>query len=377
MGSPWKIGIMFAVLGYFVACAPVKFEKLPDPPCGSNGVACVKSCTAPGSCTKQYTVSQKVLGIVDILIVNDNSGSMSTNQRKMANAFSGFLSQLSNLQYRIAMTTTDISDGVAIGKGGTGTPGNKNPLNASRVQDGRLADFQVGDKIFNPSEDADDSEPNFLNAIERDETSTCDTGGYVNCPSSDERGIFAARLAIEKNEGSWIRPTAHMAVIVLSDEDERGKPDATVYKLDPYDRWENLMTSFKTSFPAKTMSVHPIVVKDATCEAQETDAANFIRGVIGTQYLNWSGSVGGKSGSICDSNFSTNLSQIATYVQNQSVSLPFNCRSIGDAYTVTFSPQPASAPTTSADWTQMKLLINGVVPPNTTVTLSYECRDES
>jgi hypothetical protein len=376
MRAPWKFATITAVLGYFVACAPVKFEKAPSPPCGSNGVACVQSCTAPGSCTKQYSLTQKATGLVDILIIDDNSGSMSSNQKKMANAFSGFLSQLSNLQYRIAITTTDISDGEAVSKGGV-KPVPNNPLNPSRIQDGRLVDFQYNDKIFNPAEDADDSEANFLNAIERDETASCDTN-YTNCPSGDERGVFAARLALERNEGSWIRPTAHMAVIVLSDEDERGtgtRSENTAYKLESYDRWENLMASFQSKFPSKSISVHPIVIKDAGCEASETDAAAGIRGVIGTEYLNWSNAIGGKSGSICDSNYASNLGQIATYVQNQAVSLSFECRPIGDAYSVSFSPQPAVVPTTTPNWTTKKLTINGAVPPNTNVTLTYECKD--
>jgi hypothetical protein len=292
---------------------------------------------------------------------------MSLNQKKMANAFSGFLSQLANLQYRIAMTTTDISDATA-DKYGAKPPIQKNRVTS--VQDGRLVTIGSS-KYFTPA----GSENAFLNAIEIDETASCDANGYVSCPSNDERGIFAARLAIERNEGSWIRPTAHMAVIVLSDEDERGRKELWTkgWPLESYDRWENLMGSFQNKFPAKTMSVHPIVVKDDACAAAETQGG--IGAFIGTQYLEWSATVGGNAGSICDSNFSANLGQIASYVQNQAVSLPFECRPMGDAYSVTFNPQPANPPTVTANWTKMKLEFSGAIPPNTSVTLKYECKD--
>ncbi len=46
--------------------------------------------------------------------------------------------------------------------------------------------------------------------------------GYAQKLSfGDERGIYAANMVVKNNPSSFIRSDAHLAVIFLSDEDER------------------------------------------------------------------------------------------------------------------------------------------------------------
>ncbi len=65
-----------------------------------------------------FEVTQSVNSKVDILFVIDNSGSMQEEQAKIAQIFSGFIAQVSHMNWRIAITTTDTSSAdVACNKG--------------------------------------------------------------------------------------------------------------------------------------------------------------------------------------------------------------------------------------------------------------------
>src|SRR5690606_8968839 len=69
-------------------------------------------------------------GRVDILLVDDNSGSMSAEQNLLAQRFSTFISRLSGLDWQIGITTTDVTNDPVNGLRGSllelsGHPGQK------------------------------------------------------------------------------------------------------------------------------------------------------------------------------------------------------------------------------------------------------------
>ncbi|MBC7457321.1 MAG: hypothetical protein H7235_03525 [Bdellovibrionaceae bacterium] len=65
-----------------------------------------------------FEVTKSQNANVDILFVIDNSGSMKEEQAKIAQVFSGFIAQVSHMNWRIAITTTDTSSAdVACNKG--------------------------------------------------------------------------------------------------------------------------------------------------------------------------------------------------------------------------------------------------------------------
>ncbi len=99
-----RLAALFIFVGFYVACSPVKFS-LDDSQCKEDGCVVVD-----GKYAFDYTATAGY-GKVDILIVNDNSASMSFEQARLAPRFSCFISDLDSrsIDYRIGMTTTDVS----------------------------------------------------------------------------------------------------------------------------------------------------------------------------------------------------------------------------------------------------------------------------
>lgn len=385
-----KSGLAILMISYFGACAPVSFDTLPENKSDNVVTRCVGS-TCFYDITEEKTVGE---GLVDILIVNDNSGSMSFEQNKMATAFSGFLSSIDSLDYRIAMTTTDVSNTA-------GWAGSNNAYNPAgpynqygALQDGRLIDFSPGMKFL--ARTTANKENLFNTTVRRPETAQCESSGFTQCPAGDERGIVAAGLTIKNFMGQFSRPTAHLAVIVLSDEDERGvskynpcnytgaadrsncEAIKSAYPFEAADEPQAMVDSFRSLYPNKTMSVHSIIVKpgDIACRTAQTGQVAAPMPVLGQEgyaYDRLSKLTGGVVGNICASNYTTQLQDIGYTIGEQVTSLPFRCRPIDDQYEVLFSGQPAASGTYSADFATMVLSINTNLSPTTKVTLKYTC----
>ncbi len=391
MRAAWKIGAFVLVFSYFGACAPVKFDSMPEPSCG-DGVSCLKTCTGD-SCVKTFSVTRTVGETpVDILIVNDNSGSMSTVQGKFASAFSGFLSSLENtgIDYRIAMTTTDISNNPEYGSQRFGyEPISRNngpsPYNGyGALQDGNLIEFAPGRKYLTKLDSG--REDLFKAAVQREETRYCEQSGYdkTKCPSDDERGIFALNLVIDRTAHEFMRPSSALAVIILANEDERGyshlHPEypkfAATYPATPYDRPEVFVERFRSKFPGKTLAVHSIIVKpgDTTCVNNASDPARFIIAKEGYAYANLSQRTGGIIGSICEwtpGGYTNQLKAIGENIQKQVLALPFSCRPDNGQFNVEVVPEQAV--TWTPNWETMQLTSNQPLSPGTKVTLTYSC----
>jgi hypothetical protein len=253
----------FFIAGLIIGCSDVGFKTEPSSTCVNFNQSEDQECvwTPDGNI---YSVKFHS-GLIDILFVNDNSGSMSREQEKMANAFSGFLNSISQFDYQIAMVTTDIEkDG------------------------GRLLTFvdengnTDGEKVLKKG--TSNIVSKFKGTIQRQETLTCDMNGYnhPDCPSNDERGIYAANTAIVSNEAGWLRDGAHTVIIPITDESQRSKTewDATVNDwvggiagkpLEANDYPETLVTNFTSRYASKSLAVHPIIVKpgDSTCLANQ------------------------------------------------------------------------------------------------------------
>lgn len=385
-----KFGTVAAIFSYFAACAPVKFEQIPEPSCGGNGVVCAKTCSG-NSCSQTYSITKTVGQTpVDILMVDDNSGSMSPLQNKFASAFNGFIQNLdtAGLDYRIAMTTTDISNTYSQMEGPELISRDNGPkaINGNgALQDGSLIDLGNGSKFITP---ADSNRVSlFASSVKRNETITCEQSGYSNCPSDDERGVFALNLMLDRSADQFLRSDAALAVIILSNEDERGlswmdpSTDASamqiksLYPAKSYDKPETFVSRFRAKFPGKTLAVHSIVVKpgDVQCKNQLSIPTQYILAKEGYVYSDLSQRTNGTVGSICDSSYTNQLQVIGNNIQSQALALPFSCRPDGDHYTVTMSPQPVQNVTWTPNWTAMTLTTAQTLPAGTSVTLSYTC----
>ena len=271
--NKWLIrSLLFSAAMGPIACSDSAFQSAPNATCvqyqrdfGAGGCAA----TSNG-----YHFSYRVTsGEVDMLFVNDNSGSMYQEQVKMAERFPGFLDSIYRLDYRIAIVTTDIYQN---GGGFLTFPnGSKFLANTSRLMDGRHSE-NIG---------------HFQNTIKRQETLNCDLSGYQNCPSGDERGIYAMNLAITRpDQRSFFRAGGHLAVVILSDENERSSgdpnihPDYPIQRLDtPLSFVENTKQYLGTT---KSVSVHSIIIRpgDAECFNLQNSQGSGTKGYYGTYY---------------------------------------------------------------------------------------------
>jgi hypothetical protein len=374
----------------YVRCSPVSFDKDPE----------FNKCQgASGSCVRingmdEFEDTHFISGPrVDILFVDDNSGSMSPEQSNIAKRFSSLLNRIQNLDYRIAVTTTDISYS-------ENNPPRSINLNG-QLQDGNLVVMSDGQKFV--SRDSVHKEDLFSAAIQRPETAQCEQwmqsnlslrtkdqkswnqGIFDNCPSGDERGVYAAIMAITQHGSEFIRPGAHLAVVFVADENERSfgqeSPDGSgrdAYLLEDNDKANSLIDAVKTSVGAdKTFSVHSIIVKpgDSTClRAQSNQMAGLISGNYGTIYAQAAQLTNGVIGSVCEADYGAQLGEIGGNIVDRVSVLPLACQNpqgrLANNQIIEFNPAVSDL---SYHMDGKNLVFNRDIPPNTVVHLKYGC----
>lgn len=364
------------MVGLYVGCSPVKFS-LDDSKCKENG--CV---VQDGQYSFNYTATAGY-GKVDILIVNDNSASMSFEQTRLAPRFANFIADLDsrNIDYRIAMTTTDVNGSGAL-KGGNLISFAGNPYLTGKISN-RVS-------LFNSE-------------IQRAETLKCEkfiagwirnNGGNVNsinqsayteayaqnCPSGDERGIYAANLVVKNNPNGFIRSDAHLAIIMLSDEDERsGLYTDGTFPLEDLDQPATLVSNVKNVLGIEkfnSLSVHAIVVKDQACldlqNSQTLDGyaptTGLVRGSIGNAYLTFADKGWGRVADICSNDYTSQLGQIRAKITDNIKDILLSCSAPTD---VVITVNGSNVPYTLSGKT---LKLGSALSPGTTVNLSYKCK---
>jgi len=351
------------------ACTDVSFEALPNPTCvqyarefGPEGGILNPN----GYYEFKYSVTT---GEVDILLVNDNSGSMYPEQVEMAQRFPGFLDSIYRLDYHLAMVTTDTaSNGGVFLKFPNGA---SFLANSSRTMDA----VHATNISF------------FQQTVKRPETLTCDSSGYTSCPSGDERGIYALNLAMDRaDQKSFFRPGGHLAVIILSDEDERSNGGLIPgYPLENYDLPQSFVSRAGQALGAsKSVSVHSIIIRpgDASCFSAQNSQSG-VKGYYGTQYAALSSpgadllAAGpikqGTLGSICSSNYTAELGQISNYVNQATNHIQLPCKPMDGVVQVAFDPAPSGGVSYSVDQSNL-LTLSPSAPAGTKVSLEYRCQ---
>jgi hypothetical protein len=369
------LGLCLALLS---ACAKSTFTSVPKLSC-SNGEDRDSECVQ-GKRFNTYSFSFRS-GEVDILFVNDNSGSMYVEQAKMATAFPNFFSRISSLFYQIAMVTTD-------------TTGNQAPFLTFKSGSGVSSGLNV---INERTANVNDL---FLGTVKRNETLVCDQNGFNPsfCPSGDERGLYAASLAVQNGPGSFFRTGAHLAIVVLSDEDERSTGGRTLgYELETVDTPQNLLRTLESKYPTKSVSVHSVIVKpgDSACLTAQRQVptvgfptlgrygtlyaaiskpATYAAGAGITEDLFSIGNlVDGDVGSICQSDFTVQMGDIGRNVRANSMQAPKKLSCVAPAtFTVTTIPSGMESQITSTIDAQGRVTFANV-PIGVEVRVSYEC----
>jgi hypothetical protein len=227
---------------------------------------------------------------VDILFVVDNSPSMYVEQRMLGQRFRSFISALNTVDWQIAFTTTDVSNGSFGIKGSLldldGMPGSKILTSATPNLD----------RVFQRT-------------VQRSE-SNCS----FDCPTSDEQGLLATIMAMEKSltvNRSFFRENVDVAVIYISDEDEMstGPRDATK-PIEVLNSFQNLWGS------TKSLVSYGIVIQpgDVDCLADKRDEGTTA--YYGTHVTELAALTGGLTGSLCQADYSQTLEEIGRGVRS-------------------------------------------------------------
>ncbi len=325
-------------------------------------------------------------GKVDVLFVNDNSASMSFEQARLAQRFNQFVAQFDQrlIDYRMAVTTTDISSGQNV-------PRSINQSGA--LQDGKLISFSNSQKYLVPgSGSSPQKEQMFNQVINRPETLSCeqfiinysgsrDTSAYSQayynaCPSTDERGIFAANLVVQNNPDSFIRPEADLAIIFLADEDERSQMywhNIAGFELSNLDKSATLFSQIKAKYPQKTLGIHAFIVKDQTCLNQQNAQTNgLVGGSYGWEYYNATLAGSGVAGDICANDYTQQLQSVFNNIQGKIVDkIALKCAAPQlQIENITLS---TNDPSISPSVVGAEIRFNKKLPVGTSVTYKYKC----
>lgn len=251
---------------------------------------------------------------VDVLFIVDNSGSMLEEQSKLSTALSSFVDSLTDLDWQIGITTTDISGGIHSTNGDIVTMEGT----AAKVLNKRIPNY----------------ESIFLNTVMAHGTPIeCDTTG-MNCPSGDEQPLEAMRLAVTKRNTTnygFFRANSDFVAIVLSDEDEKsnGRNNARTPS--------SVVSTVETTWGlTKMFSVFGIIVKpgDTNCFNIQTQNS----GTYGTFVQSLADLTNGVTGSICDSDFGPALSTIGDRVRQYATSVALTAVPVAGTVAVTLTP---------------------------------------
>lgn len=322
---------IFLTMTVVISCSDVNFRNAPSNDC-VNADECVV--TRDGETRTNYLKVPKANRQVDILFVVDNSGTMTDEQSKMAQRLSGFLSILNNanLDWRIAVATTD-NYGVS----------SSSPYNPQDYRNGAIVPFlksgsgsdyalQNGQKIFYITKDTPNNASLFLNTVQRPESLWCAQRG--NCPSvvsGDERGIYTA---IKNHNASFVRYSAQLHIVIISDEDERsnggGFPNMGIESNDNPDTLTTLLVRLD-----KVAKVHSIVQVPGNFNYNNFDFEGCVASQVsntsgqeylGCHYIKAAVGSGGIVGSKDVGDYSSVLSTIATsIVANKIDKVDFAC----------------------------------------------------
>jgi len=313
---------------------------------------------------------------VDILLVIDDSGSMKTDQLKLASKLSGFASMLESQsvpmdwQMCVTVTRSQLISGNYYWGASVNWVGYTPPAGASQ--------YILKKGTAN------------LNSIF---TQTINAIGAGVPGSGDERGIKAAYHHFYNGEplvpgsSGCYRKDAAVSVIVISDEDERSvggdcsriktsmnEDPATCYPLEAPDLPANLLTQAKSIFGTNVrFTFNSIVVADAACEKTQDETPDELGlrspSHQGYKYIETSRLTNGGVGSICENDFSTNLNLFKDKILNSISSLTLECAPIAGTLSVAID----GVNTTAYTLTGANLKFNNAVVEGRTVTMTYKC----
>jgi len=251
--------------------------------------------------SKSISVDAVINNKVDLLIVIDNSGSMATEQKNMADRFSYLLEQLQGLDWQVGIITTDVSS-------------DKN------LKDGRIIEMVDGARkayIINSKMSLVESKSLFAKAIQRPEEGSGNEQGIKATYRAIERALDPAVNNVNKPNRDLIRAGAALAVLVVSDANETPGGD-----IEARNDGDELFKYVTDSWAGKKKFVfNAIVVKsgDSVCKGKNGNEA------YGVAYEALATKTGGIIGDVCATDYGKQLKVIGEKLVNQVRSIQLDC----------------------------------------------------
>jgi len=296
-----KKGLVLSMMVWATACSQVSFG-----PGDLNG----KDSSPSGPQQETFAFNDdNAMAKVDILFVDDNSGSMLSKQQKLSTKLASFVGSLGNVDWQIAITTTDTSNG---------------PWG---IQGGFVDMVGAGTKILTAN--TPDYENVFKNSIVRSEMFNCG----LKCPSDDERPLQAVNESVMKSSGEtagFFRNGSDFVVVFLSDEDESYASDGN--PVQP----QSVINTVHAVFPNKQFTAYGLITKPG-----DTACYNIVSQVSGKYSVYMAQLIqltGGVAGSVCDDDYSSSLVQIGNRVRDNAGAITLKYAPIPDSVQLVVSP---------------------------------------
>lgn len=241
----------------------------------------------------------------DILIVIDNSGSMNKEQQNMAQRFATFIDQLNNLDWRVAIVTTDVAKD-------------------ADKKDGRFLKFD--NTVLQSTSDV-----YFIHSGMDKAAAKAAFAATIQRPASEgsghEQGIAASLRAIKRSQDpatvvasapnrSFFRPDAVLSTVVVTDANETNNLGTQDQNKPQF--W---FDSVRALWPTKPFSFNSIIVKSGDSACLNINGNED----YGVSYEHLSNLTGGIIGSVCASDYGSQLAQMGQAVANLRRTVSLNC----------------------------------------------------
>ena len=275
------IGISFGMM----ACSEVSFAPAPKELASAEAPVTGSDSKLTESFFFNNNNSER---FVDVLFVVDNSTSMTEEQNKLGDRLDAFIGSLSQVDWQIGITSTDVSNGSFGAKGSLLTLDGT----SSKILKATTPNYNTI----------------FKNSVVRNETLDCQTTAV--CPSNNEQPLRASMMAMDKRataNAGFFRENADLVIVILSDEDEMSSGPAEATSAD------QVIAHFKSIWgEEKKLSAFAIIVEpgDSVCYSDQYLTA----GTYGDYAADLVLKTGGVTGSICDTDYSDSLSKIGENV---------------------------------------------------------------
>lgn len=305
-----------------------------------------------------YNVTSKQ-NKVDIILVVDNSSSMTADNLKLADRLSAFVTQLesSAIDWQMCLTVT------------SAIPYNNYNYFGMSID---WSDY-TGEKTWILKKGTANLPTIFRNTM----LNKLSIGAK---DTNDERGIKAAYWhASYKDYNLCYRQDAALAHIIISDEDERSIGgvvadkyyDSETQALEADDEPANLVQKIKDVFgTSKRVRSNTIIVKPNDSNCLSTQDAQGTKAHYGRKYSELSSLTGGGVGSICDDNYSSNLQYFNEVIDDSLAAMPLECNPYNNAVSVNITPAQGNITTTVQG---QSLVFSPNVTAGSTIVANYKC----